>query len=101
MPGCDTQAMLNQIEVEVGDDGYSGGPSGRNLRDLTCPAKLPTNHRSAGLLPLRLIRSQGGVQLKVAGIPHRESQALVTTIRQAGGFAAVSRWLSASDTTGL
>lgn len=42
-----------------------------------------------------------GVQSKVAGIPHRESQALVTTIRQAGGFAAISRWLSASDTTGL
>jgi hypothetical protein len=41
------------------------------------------------------------VQSKVAGIPHRESQALVTTIRQAGGFAAISRWLSASDTTGL
>jgi len=41
------------------------------------------------------------VQLRVAGIPHRESQALVTTLRQAGGFAAISRWLSASDTTGF
>ena len=41
------------------------------------------------------------MQLKVAGIPHRKSQALVTTLIQAGGFAAINRWLSASDTTGL
>ncbi len=41
------------------------------------------------------------MQLEVAGISHRESQALVTTMRQAGGLAAISRWLSASDTTGL
>ena len=41
------------------------------------------------------------VQLKLTDIPHREPQALVTTIRQAAGFAAISRWLSASDTSGL
>ena len=37
------------------------------------------------------------MQLKGTGIPHRKPQALVTTLRQAGGFAAISRWLSASD----
>ncbi len=41
------------------------------------------------------------MQLRLMGIPHREAQARVTTIRQAGGFAAISRWLSASDTAGL
>ena len=41
------------------------------------------------------------MQLELTGIPHREPQALVTTIRQAGGFAAISRWLSASDTASL
>jgi hypothetical protein len=41
------------------------------------------------------------VQLKLTGIPHRQPQALVTAIRPAGGFAAISRWLSASDTAGL
>jgi hypothetical protein len=45
--------------------------------------------------------SKRGVQLKLTGIPHREPQARVTTLRQAGGFAAISRWLSASDTAGF
>ena len=68
------------------------------VSSYTCSSEVVQNDENRNLFPFW---NDYWVRLKVTGIPHRESQALVTTIRQAGGFAAISWWLSASDTTGL
>jgi hypothetical protein len=94
-----------------------GGRSGKGFPPVSfdCTRPLSDNvqfrsknyHDTKRILrgpPIRAYDLEGlphTVQVKVRAAPHGQSQALVTTIRQAGGFAAISPWLSASDTTGL